>query len=246
MPRLLLLVASLLAATAQAQVSKDAAEAIAKARAALAKDAATLAGVRNLHFSGKVMDKEGKLTQSFILEVAQGGKRREFRYDKDYTLEFSTVTNGLEAWVRRTNLTNGQAESARVLPFEVASNLREMGKSDLGFYSVPEGTKAEVAKKGDQVEGKDVISVTYRHPGTYTYTRHFNAKTHELVATDYPRPDGKLERQVETETQVIDGIRFPKSVQVKDDKGELLGTLVFDKITVNGELAPTAFDFPVR
>ena len=137
MPRLLLLVASLLAATAQAQVSKDAAEAIAKARAALAKDAATLAGVRNLHFSGKVMDKEGKLTQSFILEVAQGGKRREFRYDKDYTLEFSTVTNGLEAWVRRTNLTNGQAESARVLPFEVASNLREMGKSDLGFYSVP-------------------------------------------------------------------------------------------------------------
>lgn len=246
MPRLLLLVAGLLAATAQAQVSKDAAEAIAKARATLAKDAATLAGVRNLHFSGKVMDKEGKLTQSFILEVAQGGKRREFRYDKDYTLEFSTVTNGLEAWVRRTNLTNGQAESARVLPFEVASNLREMGKSDLGLYAAPEGTKAEVAKKGDKVEGKDVVSVNYRHPGTYTYTRHFNAKTHELVATDYPRPDGKLERQVETETQVVDGIRFPKSVQVKDDKGEVLGTLVFDKIVVNGELAPTAFDFPVR
>ncbi len=246
MPRLLLLVAGLLAATAQAQVSKDAAEAIAKARATLAKDAATLAGVRNLHFSGKVMDKEGKLTQSFILEVAAGGKRREFRYDKDYTLEFSTVTNGLEAWVRRTNLANGQSESARVLPFEVASNLREMGKSDLGLYAAPEGTKAEVAKKGDKVEGKDVVSVTYRHPGTYTYTRHFNAATHELVATDYPRPDGKLERQVETETQVVDGIRFPKSVQVKDDKGELLGTLVFDKIVVNGELAPTAFDFPVR
>lgn len=246
MPRLLLLVAGLIAATAQAQVSKEAAETINKARTALAKDAATLAGVRNLHFSGKVTDKEGKPTQSFILEVAEGGKRREFRYDRDYTIEISTVTNGLEAWVRRTNLANGQAESARVLPFEVASNLREMGKADLGFYAVPEGAKAEVAKKGDKVEGKEVVSVVYRHAGTYTYTRHFDAKTHALVATDYPRPDGKVERQVEAETQVVDGIRFPKSVKVLDDKGELLGTLVFDKIAVNGELAPTAFDFPVR
>jgi len=246
MPRLLLLLAGLLAADATAQVTKDAAEAIAKARATLAKDAATLAGVRNLHFSGKVMDKEGNLTQSFILEVAEGGKRREFRYDKDYTLEFSTVTNGLEAWVRRTNLANGQAEPARVLPFEVAANLREMGKADLGFYAAPQGAKAEVVKKGEKVEGKDVVSVSYRHAGTYSYTRHFDAKTHALVATDYPRPDGKLERQVETETQVVDGIRFPKSVQVKDDKGELLGTLVFDRIAVNGDLAPAAFDFPVR
>lgn len=244
--RLLIVLAGLLAADSHAQATREAADAIAKARATLAKEADTLAKVRNLHFEGKVLDKEGKPTQSFILEVAEGGKRREFRYNKDFTLEISTVTNGLEAWVRRTDLVANQAESARVLPFEVASNLREMGKSDLGFYSVPEGTKAEVAKKGEKVEGKEVVSVTYRHPGTYTYTRHFDAKTHELVATDYPRPDGKLERQVEAETQVVDGIRFPKKVKVLDDKGELLGTLVFDKIAVNGDLGEKAFDFPVR
>jgi hypothetical protein len=178
--------------------------------------------------------------------VAEGGKRREFRYDKDYTTEISTVTNGLEAWVRRSNLVANQPEPARVLPFEVASNLREMGKADLGFYAVPEGAKAEVTGKGEKVEGKEVVSVAYRHAGTYRYTRHFDAKTHALVATDYPRPDGKVERQVEAETQLVDGIRFPKSVKVMNDKGELLGTLVFDKIVVNGEMAPTAFDFPVR
>jgi hypothetical protein len=246
MSRLLLLVAGLLAANLPAQATKEAADVIAKSRAALAKDAAALAAVRNLHFSGKVVDKDGQTTQSFILEVAQGGKRREFRYDKEYTVEISTVTNGLEAWVRRTNLTTNQAEAARVLPFEVAVNLREMGKADLGFYALPEGAKAEVARKGEKVEGKDVVSVTYRHAGTYTYTRHFDARDFTLVATDYPRPDGKLERQVEAESQQVDGIRFPKSVKVLDDKGELLGTLVFDKISVNGDLAPNAFDFPVR
>lgn len=246
MSRLALLLAGLIAANVHAQASKEAADIITKARAVLAKDTAALAQVRNLHFSGKVMDKEGKPTQSFILEVAEGGKRREFRYDKDYTIEISTVTNGLEAWVRRSNLVANEAESARVLPFEVATNLREMGKADLAFYAVPEGAKAEVAGKGEKVEGKEVVSVTYRHAGTYTYTRHFDARTHALVATDYPRPDGKLERQVEAETQLVDAIRFPKQVKVLDDKGELLGTLVFDKIVVNGELAPTAFDFPVR
>lgn len=246
MPRLLLLLAGLAAATAQAQATREAASVIAKAREALAKDASALAKVRNLHFEGKVMDKDDKHTQSFVLEVAEGGKRREFRYDKDFTIEISTVTNGMEAWIRRSNLVANQAESARVLPFEVASNLREMGKSDLGLFSVPEGTKAEVTKKGEKVEGKEVVSVTYTHPAKYTYTRHFDAKTHELVATDYPRPDGATERQVETETQVVDGIRFPKKVKVLGAKGELLGTLVFEKIVVNGDLGEKAFDFPVR
>ena len=246
MSRLLLVLAGLLAVNVHAQATREAADVIAKARTVLAKDAASLAKVSNLHFEGKVMDKEGKPTQSFILEVAEGGKRREFRYDRDFTMEVSTVTNGMEAWIRRTNLVSGQSESARVLPFEVASNLREMGKADLSFFALPEGAKAELAKKGDKVEGKDVVSVTYTHKGTYSYTRHFDAKTHELVATDYPRPDGITERQVEAETQVVDGIRFPKKVRVLGVKGEELGTLVFDKIVVNGDLGDKAFDFPVR
>jgi len=246
MSRLLLLAVGLLAAAAQAQVSPEAAGAIAKARQTVGKEEA-LAKVRNLSFQGKVLDKEEKLTQSFVLEVAQGGKRREFRYDKEYTVEFSTVTNGSEAWVRRTNLVANQAESARVLPFEVAANLREMGKADLAFYAAPEGTKAEVTtKKGEKVQGKEVVSVTYTHPGKYTYIRHFDAQTHALVATDYLRPDGAVERQAEVETQEVEGIRFPKRVRVLDAKGELLGHLVFEKVSVNADLPANAFDFPVR
>lgn len=246
MSRLLLLAVGLLSAVVHAQASREAAEIIAKARPTLGKEEA-LAKVRNLQFHGKLLDKDDKPAQSFILEVAEGGKRREFRYNNEYTLELGTVTNGSEAWIRRTNLVTNQSEPARVLPFEVAGNLREMGKSDLAFYTVPEGAKAEVTtRKDEKVDGKDVVSVTYAHRGGYTYVRHFDAKTHALVATDYPRTGGDFERQIEVETQEAEGVRFPKKTRVVNAKGETLGTLLIEKVKVNVDLGANAFDFPVR
>ena len=234
-----------LAASLQAQATPEAAAIIAKARTAVAKDASYLERARALHFDGKVADKAGAPLQSFVLDVAAGGKRREFRYDKDFTAELSLVTDGREAWGRQANLVSGERAAARVLPFEIAANLRDMALTDLAFYGVPAGFKA-TAKPASKVEGKDVVTVAYTSGPNYSIVRHFDAKTHELVATDYLRPDGSYERQVEAEVQVVEGIRFPKKVKVLDPKGELQGTIVFEKIVVNGELPDSAFDFPVR
>ncbi len=234
-----------LAASLQAQATPEAAAIIAKARAAVATDATYLDRAKTLHFEGKVADKDGAPLQSFILEVAEGGKRREFRYDKEFTAELTLVTDGREAWGRQSNLATGERTSARVLPFEVAANLRDMALTDLAFYAVPAGFRA-AAKPASKVEGKDVVSVAYTTGPNYNLVRHFDAKTHALVATDYLRPDGSYERQVEAETQVVEGIKFPKTVKVLDPKGEPQGTITFTKVVVNGDLAPSAFDFPVR
>lgn len=234
-----------LAASLQAQATPEAAAIIAKARAAAATDPTYLERAKTLHFEGKVADKDGAPLQSFILEVAEGGKRREFRYDKDFAAELTLVTDGREAWGRQANLKSGERTAARVLPFEVAANLRDMALTDLAFYGVPNGFRA-AAKPAEKVEGKDVASVTYTSGPNYTLVRHFDAKTHLLVATDYLRPDSTFERQVEMETQVVEGIKFPKKVKVLDPKGELQGTITFEKVVVNGDLAPSAFDFPVR
>ena len=234
-----------LAAVTTAQVAPEAAAILAKARGSLAKDATYLDRARTLHYEGKVQDKEGTVVQSFILEVAPGGKRREFRYDKEFTSELALVTDGKEAWARQSNLVTRERQAARVLPYEVAASLRDMGKLDLSFYAAPEGFKAE-AKPASKVEGKDVVSVSYTGRGGYTLIRHFDATTHELVATDYLRPDGTFERQVESETQLVEGIRFPKKVKVLDPKGEFSGTILFEKIVVNGELPDSSFEFPVR
>ncbi len=241
----LLLPLLVLAASLQAQATPEAAAIIAKARAAVAQDATYLERAKSLHFEGKVTDKDGAHLQSFILEVAEGGKRREFRYDKDFKAELTLVTDGREAWGRQANLETGERTAARVLPFEVAANLRDMALTDLSFYAVPRGFRA-AAKPASNVEGKDVVSVTYTTGPNYTLVRHFDAKTHLLVATDYLRPDGSYERQVEVETQLVEGIRFPKQLKVLDPKGEPQGTITFEKVVVNGDLAPTAFDFPVR
>ena len=244
MSRLALLLAAL-AAAVQAQVAPEAAAVIAKARAALAKDATYLDRARTLHFEGKVVDKDGKVVQTFILEIAPGGKRREFRYNQDYTAELTLVSNGMEAWARQANLQSGERTGARVLPFEVASNFRDMAKVDLAFYAAPEGFKV-INKGAAKVEGKDVASLEYASASGYRFVRHFDAASSQLVATDYLRPDGTYERQVDGEVQVVEGIRFPKSVKVINPKGETEGSIQFEKIVVNGDLPDSAFEFPVR
>jgi len=244
MSRLALLLVAL-ATIAQAQVTPESAAVITKARAALAKDVATIDGVKALHFEGRVVDKDGKVLQSFILEVAQGGKRREFRYDKDFTTELTLVSSGTEGWARQANLTSGERSNARVLPFEVAANLRDMARVDLAFYAAPSGFK--VTRKGVvEIDGKKVESLEYASNANYRFVRHFDTSTHLLVATDYLRPDGTYERQIDGETQVVEGIRFPKNVKIFNPKGEAEGSLIFDKIVVNGDLPASSFDFPVR
>lgn len=244
MSRLALLLVAL-ASTAQAQVTPESAAIIAKARAALTQNLTALDAVKALHFEGKVVDKDGKVMQSFILEVAEGGKRREFRYDKDFTTELTLVSSGTEGWARQANLTSGERSNARVLPFEVAANLRDMARVDLAFYGAPSGFK--VTRKGIvEIEGKKVVSLEYASNANYRFVRHFDTSTHLLVATDYLRPDSTYERQIEGETQVIEGIRFPKSVKIFNLKGEAEGSLIFDKIVVNGDLPSASFEFPVR
>lgn len=242
--RLLALASLTLAAIASAAPS--ASDIVKKARAGLAKDTGVLDRVTTLHFEGKLLGTDGKTAQGFILEVALGGKRRELRYDAEYTAEIAIVGNGMEAWARRSNMTNGQAEPARVLPHEVAERLGDMARSDLSFYAEPAAGRGSVKLKATEaVEGRKAYSVEYKYGSGYTCIRHFDAETHALIATDYPQADGKLERQVEEETQVVDGIRVPKKVRILQD-GKAVGTLVFDKIIVNGEIAESAFIFPVR
>ena len=79
--RLLLVLAGLLAADSHAQATREAADAIAKARATLAKEADALTKVRNLHFEGKVLDKEG--TPILHLDDANGKARAALRLDAD-------------------------------------------------------------------------------------------------------------------------------------------------------------------
>lgn len=247
MPRPARLIAlATLALAAVASAAPSAAEVTRKARASLAKDAAQLDRVVSLHFEGKVLNPEGKAVESFILEVAQGGKRREMRYDGEFTAELAVVTNGLEAWTRRADLAAGRSEAARVLPHEIAERLADMGRSDLGLYAAPAEGRGEVKLKAtDTVEGRRAYSIEYTYKSGYSCIRHFDAETYALIATDYSQAEGKVERQVEEETQLIDGIKMPKKVRILQD-GKVRGTLVFDKIVVNGDVAAEGFVFPVR
>lgn len=242
--RLLAFVA--LTLTAVASAAPSATEVVKKARAAIAKDTGFLDRVTTIHFEGKVLDPEGKTVQSFILETAPGGKRRELRYDAEFTSEIIVVANGLEGWARQTRMTTGQSGPVSILTHEKAERLADMARSDLAFYAAPEAGRGEIKlKAAEVVEGRRAYSIEYTHKSGYSCVRHFDAETYALIATDYPQDDGKVERQVEEETQLAEGVRMPKKVRILQD-GKAQGTLVFDKIVLNGEIADSAFVFPVR
>lgn len=245
LPARLLALATLTLATV-ASAAPSAEEIVKKARAALAKDTSFLDRVTTVHYEGKVLETDGKTSQGFILETATGGKRRELRYDGEFTTEVSIVTNGMEAWARRADLTSGRSEAARVLPHEVAQRLGDMARSDLGFYAPPAPDRGSIKLKATEaVEGRRAYSIEYTYRSGYTCVRHFDAETYALIATDYPQAEGKVERQVEEETQLAEGIRVPKKVRILQD-GKARGTLVFEKAIVNGEISESAFTFPVR
>jgi len=243
--RLLTLTAvSLVAFTAQAFAALDADDVIKKARGVIAKDTGFLDRVTSIHYEGKVIDADGKAGQSFIIEIAAGGKRRELRYDKEFTVEISVVSNGLEAWSRRAELTTGQSDSAKPLPHEIAERLSDMARSDLAFFKGSEGGKVTL-KNSSTVEGHKVYSLEYAYKSGYKSIRHFDAETFALVATDIPQSDTTFQRQVEEETMLVDGVRVAKKVSIRQD-GKVAGTFVFDKVIINGEINQDSFAFPVR
>ena len=241
---LALSLATLVALTTQAVAALDAGDVIKKARSAIAKDTGFLDRVTSIHYEGKVIDPDGKVGQSFIIEVAEGGKRRELRYDKEFTVEISVVSNGLEAWTRRSELTTGLSDSAKPLPHEITERLSDMARSDLAFFKGPDDGKVTL-KEATTIEGRKVYSLEYAYKSGYKSVRHFDAETFALVATDIPQTDATFQRQVEDETMLVDGVRLSKKVSIRQD-GKVVGSFVFDKVIINGEINQDSFTFPVR
>jgi hypothetical protein len=241
---LALTAATLVAFTTQAFAALDANDVIKKARTAIAKDTGFLDRVTSIHYEGKVIEPDGKVGQSFIIEIAAGGKRRELRYDKEFTIEISVVSNGLEAWTRRSELTTGQSDSAKPLPHEIAQRLSDMARSDLAFFKGPDGGKVTL-KETTNVEGRKVHSLEYSYKSGYKSVRHFDAESFALVATDIPQTDGTFQRQVEEETMLVDGVRIAKKVSIRQE-GKVAGSFVFDKVIINGDINQDSFTFPVR
>ena len=65
----------------------------------------------------------------------------------------------------------------------------------------------------------------------------------DLIGTVMPLADGNTVTMVEEGTQQVAGINFPEKTESYNND-QLVRTIVFDKITVNGEIDNSKFQVP--
>lgn len=234
------LLACLACATSAVAGELTAPDVIAKARAALGGEAA-LTAVRNVQFELTSVDAAGKPAGFTLLEVASPNQRYQLSLNANRTIEEILATNGNEGWRKST-----QTTQIGVLRAELVAVLGDMAVSDLMFMAAPPVRTGTVKlAPPTTINGRPQICLDYTYKSGFRLLRHFDAETFLLTASDQPMPDGKVQRQLVTATEVVGGILFTKKEVVFVD-GKKVADVTYDRIAVNTELNKVHFVFPTR
>lgn len=216
---------------------------VAKARAALTSDVAALDKVKTLRMEFTAWDEKGKAMNMTTLTLAAGGYRLQSTADRDRGFEAAVCAGRLDGWTS-TKADALARRSVRPVPFEEFKKLRDMARDDLAFFAIPAAGIGTATYQGtSEIDGRPTHAVEYVYASGFRITRHFDAATFVLVASEQPTPKGERQRQkVEALTQA-DGISFPAKESVTVD-GKKSGEVTYDQIKVNPDVPAGLFDFP--
>lgn len=240
---LLVLVATTLS-FGQASAGLTVAQVVAKARAAATQNAEALTTVRSLRLEFVATDVEGRTSMRTTLTLAQPGLRLLRSYDETSTAENIVCAGKLDGWsTRRPDALT--ARKIGVIPFEDYRRLKEMAIDDLAFFALPAPAVGQaISRGGSTVAGRPTLAVEYAYKHGFTVTRHFDAQTFALVASDQKMPDGKLQRQLVEGFTWKQGLAFPTKEVIYID-GAKTGEVSYADVTINPALPSDFFDFPI-
>lgn len=216
---------------------------VAKARAALTSDVAALDKVKSLRMEFAAYDGKGKALNTTSLTLATPGYRLQKTADRDRGLEAAVCAGRLDGWT--TNRADALARrSVRPVPYEEFKKLQDMSRDDLAFFALPAAGLGTATYKGaSEIDGRQTHAVEYAYASGFRITRHFDAASFALVASDQPTPKGELQRQKIEGLTKVDGITFPSKESIWVD-GKKSGDVTYDAIQVNPVLPAGLFDFP--
>jgi len=216
---------------------------VAKARAALTSDVAALDKVKILRMEFTAFDDKGKALNTTTLTLAAPGYRLQKTMDRDRGLEAAVCAGRLEGWTTR-KLDALASREIRSVPYEEFKKLQDMSRDDLAFFAIPADSLGTATYKGpSDIDGRKTHAVEYAYSSGFRLTRHFDAETFALVASDQPTPKGELQRQKVEALTMVDGIAFPSKESIVVD-GKKSGEVTYEQIQVNPALPAGLFDFP--
>ena len=216
---------------------------IAKARAALAADPADLAKVKALQMVFTAFDEKSRPLNATTLTLATGGYRLQSTADRDRGFEAAVCAGRLEGWTT-TKADALSPRAVRPVPYEEFKKLRDMALDDLAFFAAPPAGFGTATYRGPtDIDGRKTHAVEYAYGSGLRITRHFDAATFVLVASDQTTPKGELQRQKVESLTKVDGVAFPAKETIYVD-GKKSGEVTYDQVKVNPALTPGLFDFP--
>jgi outer membrane lipoprotein-sorting protein len=216
---------------------------VAKARAALADDAAALDKVKTLRMEFVAYDPKGAEINVTGLTLATPGYRLQKTTERNRNFETAVCSGRLEGWTTR-KLDALSSREVRSVPYEEFKKLQDMSRDDLAFFAIPAAGVGTAAYKGlSEVDGRKTHAVEYAYASGFRITRHFDAETFALVASDQPTPKGELQRQKVEALTKVDGITFPSKETITID-GKKSGEVTYDHIVINPAVPAGLFDFP--
>ena len=216
---------------------------VAKARAALTSDVAALDKVKSLRMEFAAADLQGKELNATTLTLAAPGYRLQKTIERNRNFENVVCSGRLEGWTTR-KLDALASREIRSVPYEEFKKLQDMARDDLAFFAIPAAGIGTATYKGpSEIEGRKTHAVEYAYVSGFRLTRHFDAETFVLAASDQPTPKGELQRQKVESLTKVDGIAFPSKETISVD-GKKSGEVTYDHIQINPELPAGLFDFP--
>ena len=216
---------------------------VAKARAALTSDVAALDKVKTLRMEFAAVDPQGKEINVTALTLAAPGYRLQKTLERSRNFEAAVCAGRLEGWTTR-KLDALASREIRSVPYEEFKKLQDMSRDDLAFFAIPAAGLGTATYKGpSEIDGRKTLAVEYAYASGFRLTRHFDAASFALVASDQPTPKGELQRQKVEALTKVDGIVLPSKETISVD-GKKSGEVTYDRIQINPALPAGLFDFP--
>ena len=218
-------------------------EVVAKARAAVAADPGALTQVRSLRLEFTSADEKGKSQGRMTLTLATPGYRHQLSVAAEPKATQVVCAGRLEGWTTRQAGPLSPKE-IRPVSYEEFRKLQDMARDDLAFFAVPAPALGTAEYKGlTEVDGVATHAVHYAYVSGFRITRHFDARTFALVASDQLTPARELIRQKVESFVEVGGLRFAARETVTIE-GRKSGEVTYGPIQVNPALTPGLFDFP--
>jgi hypothetical protein len=218
-------------------------EVITQARAAVTADAKALEAVKGLRLEFTSVDHQADAKSKVTLTLVAPGLRHQSSEDVALGGVSVVCAGSLEGWASRLRSPLAERE-LRPVPYEEFRRLRDMARDDLAFFAVPPAELGSAEYKGlDEVDGRRTHAVAYAYASGFQITRHFDARTFALVASDQLSPGRRLLRQKVESFLEAGGLRLAAKETVHID-GRKVGEVTYERVTVNPTIPTDLFRFP--